>query len=167
VERGVHLQGDRLHEPGAVRAFRSQLPRSNDFYSFEPPAECDLLPPALQPEQAQRADARDRWADGTDAEAGERAGHEGPVDHTTTTTTVYPEYELSVEPESDGEEEEEEEHEGEDAKGQEGDLAGVDERTAKLLREYKENIRWVFARLSQTSDSDSLCPYRLRSINTH
>jgi len=141
--RCVHLQGDRLHEPGAVRAFRSQLPRANEFYGFEPAAEHDLLPPALQPEQAQRADARDRWAeDGTDAAVGSRAGHEGAAD-LTATTTVYPEYELSVEPESDGEEEEEEQHEGEEAKGQEGDLAGVDERTAKLLREYKQNIRWV------------------------
>lgn len=45
-------QGDQLSQPGAVRAFRSQLPRINPFYGYHPAEEQDTLPlplPSLSP----------------------------------------------------------------------------------------------------------------------
>lgn len=42
------MQGDQLGNLGAARAFRSQLPRDNPFYSASPPAKADMGPPPLQ-----------------------------------------------------------------------------------------------------------------------
>eukprot|EP00798_Chlamydomonas_sp_ICE-L_P016411 gene16409-22620_t len=39
--------GQKLSDPGAVRAFRCQLPRQNPFYAFEPASDSDKIPPAL------------------------------------------------------------------------------------------------------------------------
>lgn len=40
-------RGDKLGEPGAVRALRCQLARQNGFYAFEAPGEGDAVPPPL------------------------------------------------------------------------------------------------------------------------
>lgn len=42
------VQGDQLHKAGAVKAFRSQLPRNNDFYGPEPCARGSAPPLPLQ-----------------------------------------------------------------------------------------------------------------------
>ena len=42
------LQGDQLARPGAVKVFRSQLPRHNPYYSSEPPTRLDRLPQPLE-----------------------------------------------------------------------------------------------------------------------
>lgn len=41
-------QGSHLKAPGAVKALRCQLPRSNPYYSPEPPRASQKLPPSLQ-----------------------------------------------------------------------------------------------------------------------
>lgn len=51
--------GSRLHESGAVRAFRCQLPRINQYYSPEPST--DELPPALSEQAASIASRLDPW----------------------------------------------------------------------------------------------------------
>eukprot|EP00966_Prymnesium_polylepis_P133231 3079145-Prymnesium_polylepis.1 len=64
--RSIYLfispQGSKLGRPGAVRAFRSQLPRSNPYYSADPPDEGDQ-PRTLAPADARAAELRNpRWA---------------------------------------------------------------------------------------------------------
>jgi pre-rRNA-processing protein TSR4 len=59
----VSPHGGDLHRPGAVRVFRSQLPRDNAFYPNEP---AEQGGPLQELDDAQQAayDARDdRWAD--------------------------------------------------------------------------------------------------------
>ena len=48
VEYIVRAQGDKLGEPGAAKAFRSQLPRHNTYYSSDPPTRLDRLPRSLE-----------------------------------------------------------------------------------------------------------------------
>ncbi len=55
----VTPQGSELGQPGTVRAFRTQLPRENDFYPFEPPGDADR-PRALTAEHAAVAACRCR-----------------------------------------------------------------------------------------------------------
>ncbi|KAK9837820.1 hypothetical protein WJX74_005778 [Apatococcus lobatus] len=43
----ISPQGNKLGEPGAVRAFRCQLPRANAFYSSNPPSQQDTAPPPV------------------------------------------------------------------------------------------------------------------------
>ena len=82
-------RGSTQHMPGAVRAFRSQLPRSNPFYPDTPIGEGDA-PQELTSEQRAAVQAReDRWR----------------VD-TADGVCTYAEAELVVEPEDDPEDEE-------------------------------------------------------------
>ncbi|GAB4823697.1 hypothetical protein N2152v2_010743 [Parachlorella kessleri] len=57
----VSPQGDKLSEPGAVRAYRCQLPRHNPFYPSEPPTAADVRPPPLSDSDMAAALARDPW----------------------------------------------------------------------------------------------------------
>lgn len=43
----ISPEGDKLAQPGTVRALRCQLPRSNDFYSYDPPKQEQDAPPKL------------------------------------------------------------------------------------------------------------------------
>eukprot|EP00976_Prorocentrum_cordatum_P000972 19357-Prorocentrum_minimum.AAC.6 len=54
-------QGDKLDRRGAVRAFRSQLPRFNPFYTGEPASDADVEPPKLSEADQLIANQRDRW----------------------------------------------------------------------------------------------------------
>ena len=54
-------RGDRLAEPGAVRALRCQLARANAYYGPDPAPESVAAPPALDDAGAARAAARDPW----------------------------------------------------------------------------------------------------------
>ena len=85
----VSPHGGDLHRPGAVRAFRSQLPRDNAFYPDEP-ARVGGPVQELSDAQQARYDARnDRWADRpTDVGSVVRA------------PKTFPERELVVEPET-------------------------------------------------------------------
>ena len=85
----VSPHGGDLHRPGAVRAFRSQLPRDNEFYPDEPARVGGPLQELSDAQQA-RYDARnDRWAD--------RPTDVGALVHAPKT---FPERELVVEPET-------------------------------------------------------------------
>jgi pre-rRNA-processing protein TSR4 len=85
----VSPHGGDLHRPGAVRAFRSQLPRENAFYP-DAPATIGGLVQELSAEQQRAYDRRnDRWADrpSDGGSAGRRL-------------KTFPEAEILVEPET-------------------------------------------------------------------
>jgi len=94
-------RGDKLHEKGRVRAFRSQLPRENDFYGMNPA-------PAENAEENPRVDEliREHEAKKLAIETAAKARVDGGSEGTKTKTnandnTIYPEFEIVVEPESD------------------------------------------------------------------
>ncbi|KAL3160090.1 hypothetical protein ABBQ32_010870 [Trebouxia sp. C0010 RCD-2024] len=57
----ISQQGSHLKAPGAVKALRCQLPRSNPYYSPEPPRASQKLPPSLQAEDLAQATNPDPW----------------------------------------------------------------------------------------------------------
>lgn len=92
----VSPHGGDLHRPGAVRVFRSQLRRANEFYPDEP---CELGGVAQELSDKQQADydkRNDRWAERVfrDAEKKEASERHGKKPKT------FPERELVVEPET-------------------------------------------------------------------
>ena len=86
----VSPKGSQLSKPGAVRAFRCQLPRENAWYPYDPP-EPDDYPSPLSVEAAELATTRCApYAEDGATESGLRS--------------VYEENELVVEPEPDASE---------------------------------------------------------------
>ena len=91
----VSPHGGDLHRPGAVRIFRSQLPRDNFFYPDEPATVGGPLQELTDDQQAAYDGRGDRWSH----DAADSAPH-------THERRVFPEYELVVEPEEFADEDE-------------------------------------------------------------
>ena len=83
----VSPHGGDLHRPGAVRAFRSQLPRCNPFYPDEPVEPGDPLQELTDAQQTAYDARDDRWSD---------AALKGAIARR---PRMFPERELAVEPE--------------------------------------------------------------------
>ena len=127
----ISPQGTLLNQPGAVRAFRCQLPRANPYYPFDPPDE-DESPRRLAAWEERVAARRNpRWATRAKAQAlglcdaEGAAGAKGAADAALveaareTKRQAYPELELVVEPEPE-------------------DDAHDDPNVARLLQEYEQ-----------------------------
>ncbi|DBA70262.1 TPA: hypothetical protein ACH3X2_012163 [Trebouxia sp. C0005] len=99
----ISQQGSQLALPGAAKAFRCQLPRSNPYYSPEPPTPKQRLPPALQAGQVAQVASIDPWQV-VQHEAALAAGETAATLSADPPTGVqlYKELEMLVEPESQG-----------------------------------------------------------------
>lgn len=127
--RSIYLfispQGSGLGRPGAVRAYRCQLPRRTPFYSADPPNEFDP-PRALAAADARSAVLRNpRWAaraQQDDLSAGSAGGGGGGGNGAgRSAIPCFPELALEVQPEPDEEEQQ----------------LGGDEHARRLMDEYK------------------------------
>lgn len=117
----VSPQGDQLHKRGAVKAYRSQLPRHNDYYEPEPTAcgSASSFPLQAKLLEGQSKSPEDRWQVAqTEAAAAMKQPIVGPPP-----PSMYPQMELVVEPE----------HRYNDE-----DDTVTDAQTERLLREYRE-----------------------------
>ena len=120
----ISPKGSKLAERGAVRAFRSQLPRQNAFYPYEPP-EPHERPMPLSAASARLAARRcPSYADeggALERSALKKAGKAALADYP---PTCYPEYELVVEPEPSASEQ-----------------AAHDPQVSRMLAEYQEKLK--------------------------
>ena len=127
----ISPKGSRLTQPGAVRAFRCQLPRRNEHYPYEPPLDMDE-PMQLDAAAAATALQRCRGFATDTASSGEAAeGGEKPP-------PCYTEHELVVEPEPEPEE---------------GATAASSD-VSRLLSDYQSKVRDEVETLGEAAEPD-------------
>lgn len=117
----ISPQGDQLHRRGAVKAFRSQLPRINSHYGPEPAAEGS--PACLNLEAELQDGRRDYPADRWQVAQAEAAAAKKHLTAGPTLPFMYPEMALIVEPEAQN--------------GGSNNLTD-DVQTDRLIREYHD-----------------------------
>lgn len=132
----VSPQGDSLAQPGAVKAFRCQLPRANPYYPPEPLPKSQDQPPRMTEESTALALSRDPWkveaayGDGFTMESGEELGVLDGAGNTSDLPLLFPESELVVEPEQ----------EGAATQSQPYRTAASEKKLQSLLAQYKAHI---------------------------
>lgn len=121
----ISPKGSDLTQPGAVRAFRCQLPRSNPFYADTPAPPSQLAPNPLSPDEQQLSLSRDPWQVLTREQQGCAGGSAAAVvAGAGAGPAVFTEQELVVDAEPD---------EGEGSGGQ-------DDEVQRLLSAYNARI---------------------------